>query len=35
VLVPIGLLLFREKISLVNFIGIVICIAGLVMINHK
>ena len=35
VLVPIGLLLFKERISLVNFIGIVICIAGLVMINHK
>lgn len=35
VLVPVGLLLFKEKISLVNFIGIVVCIAGLVMINHK
>lgn len=35
VLVPVGLLFFKEKISLVNFIGVVVCIAGLVMINHK
>ena len=34
-LVPVGLLLFREKMSLVNLTGIAVCILGLVLINHK
>lgn len=34
-LVPLGLLLFREKLSPVNLIGILISIAGLVMVNFK
>ncbi len=34
-LVPLGLLFFREKLSLVNLTGIMICIIGLVMINIK
>jgi uncharacterized membrane protein len=35
VLLPIGLLFFREKLSLVNILGIAACIIGLVMINRK
>ncbi len=35
ILVPVGLLLFKERVSLVNFIGIVVCIVGLVMVNQK
>jgi uncharacterized membrane protein len=35
VLVPVGLLVFKEKVSLVNLIGIVVCIVGLVMVNQK
>ncbi len=35
VLVPIGLLFFKERVSPVNLIGIVICVVGLVMVNQK
>jgi uncharacterized membrane protein len=34
-LIPVGYFIFKDKISLVNGIGIVICIIGLVMINLK
>ena len=34
-LVPIGILLFREKLSTVNCVGIVLCVAGLVMANWR
>ena len=34
-LVLIGLIFFKEKLSLINILGIVICIAGLVMVNFK
>jgi len=34
-LLPIGLLFFKEKLSPVNMVGIVICIIGLVMVNWK
>jgi uncharacterized membrane protein len=34
-LVPVGLLLFKEKISPTNLIGIVVCLVGLVLINQK
>lgn len=35
VLLPIGLALFGEKPSLVNILGVVVCIAGLVMVNYR
>jgi drug/metabolite transporter (DMT)-like permease len=35
ILIPVGLLLFREKISTVNYVGIVICMLGLVMTNWR
>ncbi|MGQ0600529.1 MAG: hypothetical protein ACT4QE_02390 [Anaerolineales bacterium] len=34
-LIPIGLSLFQERLSLMNVAGIVVCIAGLVMVNWK
>jgi uncharacterized membrane protein len=35
VLVPVGLLFFKERISPLNLIGIVVCILGLLMVNQK
>jgi len=35
ILIPVGLLFFKEKVSWVNLLGIVVCIAGLIMINKK
>lgn len=35
VLVPLGLVFFREKVSLLNVLGIAVCIVGLVMVNQK
>lgn len=35
VLVTIGAFIFKEKLSPVNIIGIIVCIAGLVMINLR
>jgi uncharacterized membrane protein len=34
-LIPMGLVFFNEKISWVNGLGIVLCLAGLVLINIK
>jgi len=34
-LVPVGLVAFKEKTSLVNVAGILVAIAGLVMMNAK
>ena len=34
-LIPIGLLFFRERVTLINMVGIVLCIAGLVFVNQK
>ena len=35
VLVTLGVVFFKEKLSPINIIGILVCIAGLVMINIK
>jgi multidrug transporter EmrE-like cation transporter len=35
ILVPAALLLFKEKLSWVNVTGILVCLAGLVMLNWK
>jgi len=32
-LIPVGLVLFKERLSPVNIAGIVVCVAGLVMVN--
>jgi uncharacterized membrane protein len=34
-LVPIGMSLFTERLSLVNAIGILVCVIGLVMVNVR
>jgi multidrug transporter EmrE-like cation transporter len=33
ILVPVAILVFNDKISLVNILGILVCLAGLVMLN--
>jgi uncharacterized membrane protein len=35
ILVLIGIVFFKEKLSFINILGIIICIGGLVMINFK
>lgn len=35
VLVPTGLLLFRERPSIVNLLGVVVCVLGLIMVNTR
>lgn len=35
ILIPVGLLLFNEKLTVVNIAGIVLCLGGLAMINTK
>ena len=35
VLVILGVVFFKERLAPINFIGILVCIAGLVMINFK
>jgi multidrug transporter EmrE-like cation transporter len=35
ILVPVAIFFFKDKISLVNIIGILVCLAGLVMLNWK
>ena len=34
-LIPVGLVFFKEKLSWVNGLGIMLCLAGLVLINLK
>jgi len=34
-LVPVGLLLFREHLTRMNVIGMIVCLAGLVLMNLK
>jgi drug/metabolite transporter (DMT)-like permease len=35
ILLPIGLVLFRERLSFVNGLGILMCIAGIILMNYK
>ena len=35
VLIPVGLLFFREKLSPANFAGLIVCAIGLILINWK
>lgn len=35
ILVPVAILLFKDKISWVNIMGILVCLAGLVMLNWR
>lgn len=35
ILVPVGIALFKEQPSLVNILGVFVCILGLIMVNAK
>jgi drug/metabolite transporter (DMT)-like permease len=35
ILVPVAIFIFKDKISWVNILGILVCLAGLVMLNWK
>lgn len=35
ILVPVAILIFKDKISWINILGILVCLAGLVMLNWK
>jgi len=35
ILVPVAILVFKDKISWVNILGILVCLTGLVMLNWK
>jgi drug/metabolite transporter (DMT)-like permease len=35
ILVPVAILYFKDKISWINILGILVCLAGLVMLNWK
>jgi drug/metabolite transporter (DMT)-like permease len=35
ILVPVAILVFKDKISWINILGILVCLAGLVMLNWK
>ena len=35
ILVPVAIFVFKDKLSLINIIGILICLAGLAMLNWK
>ncbi len=35
ILVPVAIFIFKDKISWVNVLGILVCLAGLVMLNWK
>lgn len=34
-LVPIGILFFHEKLTLINLIGMLLCFSGFILINYK
>src|ERR671922_726241 len=35
ILVPVAIFVFKDKISLVNILGILVCLVGLIMLNWK
>jgi multidrug transporter EmrE-like cation transporter len=35
ILVPVAIFIFKDRISLINVLGILVCLAGLVMLNWK
>ena len=35
ILVPVAIFIFRDKISWINILGILVCLAGLIMLNWK
>jgi multidrug transporter EmrE-like cation transporter len=35
ILVPVAIFIFKDKISLINILGILVCLVGLIMLNWK
>jgi len=35
ILLPVAIFLFKDKISLINILGIIVCFVGLIMLNWK
>ena len=35
IMIPVAIFIFKDKISLINILGILVCLAGLVMLNWK
>jgi drug/metabolite transporter (DMT)-like permease len=35
ILVPVAILIFKDKISWINILGILVCLVGLIMLNSK
>lgn len=35
IMIPVAIFIFKDKISLINIMGILVCLAGLVMLNWK
>jgi multidrug transporter EmrE-like cation transporter len=35
ILVPVAILYFKDKISWINILGILVCLVGLIMLNWK
>jgi multidrug transporter EmrE-like cation transporter len=35
ILVPVAIFVFKDKLTLINILGILVCLAGLVMLNWK
>lgn len=35
ILVPVAIFVFKDKLTLINIVGILVCLAGLVMLNWK
>ena len=34
-LIVVGTIFFKEKVSVVNMVGVVVCVVGLIMVNFK
>ena len=34
-LIPVGMLFFKESMSVINMLGILLCLAGLALVNYK
>ena len=34
-LIPVGIILFKEKLSVINITGLVFCVLGLILVNYK
>jgi drug/metabolite transporter (DMT)-like permease len=35
VLIPLGIIFFHEKLSVINIAGIAVCVVGFIMMHHR